>query len=145
MPKSVSKTKRSAKGRHTKTRRSVKPRAGAEQIGATAGRLAENVVTEVARPILRSTDIPVGYVEDVNRSGLFDMAFRITGGALALSSILLAAPIMLILQGVITGRERQAERNDLKSREYRDESGRTHHHTRTFMRDHPGELPALAA
>jgi hypothetical protein len=34
------------------------------------------------------------------------------------------------------GRDRGAESGDLKSREYKDEHGNTHHHTRTYEEQH---------
>jgi hypothetical protein len=33
----------------------------------------------------------------------------------------------------------RAEQEDLKRREYRDEKGEVHHHTRTYMEQHRGE------
>jgi hypothetical protein len=39
----------------------------------------------------------------------------------------------------------QREDSDLKRREYRDEAGRLHHHTHTYMRDHRRDLRATAA
>jgi|YelNatPaOPRAMG01_1025707.scaffolds.fasta_scaffold192092_2 hypothetical protein len=38
----------------------------------------------------------------------------------------------------LKGESREA-RQDLKEREYRDEAGNIHHHTRTFMEQHKGE------
>jgi hypothetical protein len=34
---------------------------------------------------------------------------------------------------------------DLKQREYRDAQGRIHHHTKTYLQDHPDEQPSLLA
>lgn len=36
-------------------------------------------------------------------------------------------------------RKSESEGDDLKSREYEDESGETHHHTRTYQEQHGGE------
>ncbi len=35
--------------------------------------------------------------------------------------------------------DRGSEDADLKQREYRDEKGEVHHHTRTYMQQHKGE------
>jgi hypothetical protein len=35
--------------------------------------------------------------------------------------------------------EGRQKREDLKEREYRDEKGNIHHHTRTYMKQHQGE------
>lgn len=64
---------------------------------------------------------------------------------LGLTAMLIRAPVMFGVRAFITNRDRMVEADDLKSRECRDEAGRTHHHTRTFLRDHAGELGALAS
>jgi hypothetical protein len=42
-------------------------------------------------------------------------------------------------KGQGTGGERGGGGDDLKSREYRDEKGEIHHHTRTYQEQHKGE------
>lgn len=113
---------------------------------------------------------------------LFGTAARIAGGALAIGSMVVAAPIIFALKtlglkapvpevkapiriGVNVDREPDAKRaeeallrtgsrtaglagqheSELMSREYRDEKGQSHHHTRTFMREHANELRRSAA
>jgi hypothetical protein len=72
-------------------------------------------------------------------------------GVLAVTATLVAEPILFVLEALTMRRGRRVGRSpgtkgdDLKSREYRDNRGQTHHHTRTFMRDHAGELRALPA
>jgi len=149
MPKTSRKTKKTVSGKNTTLRLSPKVhrmhrRAVPEQIGTTAGRLVENVVAEVAETVApRSEQHSTLYVATGSRNGLFDFAVRVTGGALALVSILIAAPILSVAQAVIASGDLNIEVDDLKSREYVDEAGRTHHHTRTFFRDHPAELRTL--
>jgi hypothetical protein len=146
MPRNVRKTKSTTTRHRTKARSSarghrVHRRPVPEQIGAAAGRVTESAVTELLRRVVPNTVVPVAHVEAASHSGLLDAAARIAGGALAFSSILITAPMMFLVQAYMMSRDS----NDLKSREYRDDAGRLHHHTRTFMRDQAGELQAPAA
>jgi hypothetical protein len=162
MPRNFSKTKNSAKGHQTRKRQSVKSphvvehhRAVPTQIESAqarhTGRLAGKVAAELVRPVVRNTGIRASAADGRNRTGLLDAAARITGGVLAVTATLVAEPILFVLEALTMRRGRRAGRSpgtkgdDLKSREYRDNTGQTHHHTRTFMRDHAGELRALPA
>jgi hypothetical protein len=159
MRKNTSKIKKTVKQHQEKTHRSVKPpheivlHDAPEQIGAVAGRhtgrLAGNVVTELVRPLIRNTGISASDVEAGSRTGFFHTAARLTGGALAVSSILIGAPFIFLVQALnmslSSGLSSGSGKDDLKMREYRDEKGQIHHHTRTFMRDHAGELRTIAA
>ncbi len=161
MPRNHSKREKTVKGHHTKARQSVKAQHQADggavpkQAGTAAvmrtGRLAKDLVTELARPIVGSSGVPASYVAAANGTGLFGTAARIAGGALAMGSIVIVAPIIFFVEALTIGRDRKIGRSaryevdELGSREYRDKMGQTHHHTRTFMRDHAGELRTLAA
>jgi hypothetical protein len=146
MPRNVTKSKSTTKVHPAKAHASVKRhrahrRPVPERIGIAAGRFTRNVVTEMVRPVVPNTGVPVTQGEAGNHSTLLDAAARIAGGALALSSVLITAPFMFVVQAYMMSRGS----NDLESREYFDGAGRIHHHTRTFMLDHAGELRMLAA
>ncbi len=69
---------------------------------------------------------------------------------MALGSIAVASPFIFFVQAVFTTLNKiilsgRSEMNDLKRREYRDELGNVHHHTRRYVEDHPKELRSLAA
>jgi hypothetical protein len=82
-----------------------------------------------------------GFSDSYRETGNYALAAaaRLTGGALALGSILLAAPIAVAVTVLSSDRG-----NDLKQREYRDERGQIHHHTHTYFRDHSNEAMAAA-
>ena len=145
MPRNVSKKKSTSTRNQTKMRSSVKPhethrRPFLAQSGTATGRFAETIITDLARPVARHTGFPTSYVKTGNRTGFLDTAARLTGTALAVTSAVITAPFRFALQALMMS----LDTVDLKSREYRDDAGRTHHHTRTFMRDHAGDLRVLA-
>ncbi len=85
------------------------------------------------------------------RGDIVGAAGIITGSVLALGSMLIAAPIIFVVEAFQPGRARggglstQSEQSDLRARKYRDESGQIHHHTRSYMQDHADEVHSVAA
>jgi hypothetical protein len=112
-------------------------------------KIKKTVKQHLVRPLIRNTGISASDVEAGSRTGFFQTAARLTGGALAVSSILIGAPFIFLVQALNMSLSSDLSsgsgKDDLKMREYRDEKGQIHHHTRTFMRDHAGELRTIAA
>lgn len=72
-------------------------------------------------------------------------AARIAGGMLALGALPVLAPVA-VAYGALGVRDfTESEALDLARRQYRDEAGKLHHHTHTYLRDHPEALIGIAA
>ena len=131
----IKKTKKRAQEKTTRTRKQRKPA------------VEKNVAVYETYP---DVDEHVHATEREVRAEVEDLVgttARMTGCVLGLGSVPFLAPMLLAgpvlaaigLTGAAVFNPLEQSGNDLKSREYRDEQGRIHHHTRTYMRDHAEE------